>query len=327
MGTKAQSVQKSANRGLRFLKTTESAILLALIVISLILSILNPAFLTTYNIMTLFRQIAFITIVAYGQTLVLIAGGIDLSVGAMAALSSIISAYLMVNVGLNPVLCLILGLIAGALMGAINGTLIAILKINPFIATLACGEIFGGFIYVITQGWAIQGVPENILFLGRGMLLGIPVPVIIMLGLGLLLILMMKNTPFGRYIYAIGGNESAARLVGIRVPLVKITVFMSSGIMASLAGLLITCRLGSAQPTVGLSWLMPSVTAAILGGTSMSGGQGKIFGTIIGAALMGVISNAIVLLNVSPYWEKVITGLVVLVAVIIDRVRENLHKK
>lgn len=310
-----------------FIRTTEFAIFIVLIGLCALLSLIKPQFLSVYNFSTLFRQIAFITIVAFGQTLVLITAGIDLSVGAAAALSGIMSAWLMVNTPINPWICIVLGLVVGCLVGLTNGFLITKVKINPFIVTLATGEIFGGFIYVITQGWAIQNIPESVLGLGRGSIAGIPIPVWIMIIVGFTLALVMKFTPFGRYIYAIGGNMNAAKLVGIKVDKVKVLVYVIADALAAMAGILITCRLGAAQPTVGLNWVMPSVTAAILGGTSMSGGQGNIAGTIIGAALMGVISNAIVLLSVSPYWEKVITGCVVLIAVILDRVRANMDKR
>lgn len=322
--TEAQGFKRSRTK---FLKTTEFAIFVALLLLCALLFAVKPQFLSPYNFSTLFRQIAFITIVAFGQTLVLITAGIDLSVGASAALSGVISAWLMVNTQVNPWLCILLGIGIGCVVGFTNGILITKVRINPFIVTLATGEIFGGFIYVITQGWAIQNIPAEVLDLGRGSFAGIPVPVWIMIIGGVILALIMKFTPFGRYVYAIGGNMNAAKLVGIKVDKIKVLVYIISGALSALAGILITCRLGAAQPTVGLNWVMPSVTAAILGGTSMSGGQGNIVGTIIGAALMGVISNAIVLLSVSPYWEKVITGCVVLIAVILDRLRANFDQK
>jgi ribose transport system permease protein len=305
----------------RFRSTTAMMLLLVLIVGSVLLNIATNSFFTSYNISTLIRTISFTTIVAFGQTLVLLTGGIDLSVAGIAGLSGIVSGWLMVNTSIDPFLCIACTLLLGFVAGLLNGGLITYINLVPFIATLATGTSFTGFIYVITQGWPIQNLPEKIFFLGRGMIGPIPVPFIIMLMIAFILILMLNLFPSGRYIYAVGGNENAARITGIKHKQVKLIVYGISGLLASLGGVLITCRLGAAQPTVGSSWVMPSVTAAVIGGTSLLGGQGGIIGTIVGSVLTGIISNAIVLLGVSSYWENVIIGLVVLVAVIIDRVR------
>lgn len=304
-------------------KTSSTAFMIALILIlgSFILNLITPAFLSRYNISTLARSISFTTIVAFGQTLVLLTGGIDLSVAGIAGASAIVSSWLMVNTNINPFICILITLIGAFCAGLFNGILIAKVKLVPFIATLATGEIFGGIIYVITQGWPIQNIPQEVISLGRGMIGFIPVPTIIMLIIGIVIMVILNYFPFGRYIFALGGNENAARITGIRTDFVKVLVYGFSGLMAAISGVLITCRLGAAQPSVGSTWVMPSVTAAIIGGTSLTGGKGSIGGTIIGAALMGVISNAIVLLEISAYWEKVIIGFVVLIAVTIDRIR------
>lgn len=195
------------------------------------------------------------------------------------------------------------------------------MKMVPFIVTLATGSIFTGIIYVITKGSPILGIPESALKLGQGMLGAIPYPTIAMIILALIGMYVLKFTPFGRYIYAVGGNERAARIAGVKVAQVTTIVYGLSAVMAAVAGVLITCRLGTAQPSVGASWVMPSVTAACIGGTSLSGGRGGIVGTIVGGIFMSVISNAIVILAVSPYWEQGITGMVILAAIAIDRVK------
>jgi ribose transport system permease protein len=305
----------------RIRSSTSMMLLLVLMVGSVLLNIATNSFFTSYNISTLIRTISFTTIVAFGQTLVLLTGGIDLSVAGIAGLSGIIGGWLMVNTSIDPFLCIICTLLLGFAGGLLNGVLITYVNLVPFIATLATGTSFTGFIYVITQGWPIQNIPEKVFFLGRGMVGPIPAPFIIMLIIAFILIVALNLFPFGRYIYAVGGNENAARITGIKHKQVKLIVYGISGLLASLGGILITCRLGAAQPTVGSSWVMPSVTAAVIGGTSLLGGQGGIIGTIVGSVLTGIISNAIVLLGVSSYWENVIIGLVVLVAVIIDRVR------
>lgn len=311
----------------RLRSSTAMMLFLVLIVSGTLLHIITQSFFTSYNISTLIRTISFTTIVAFGQTLVLLTGGIDLSVAGVAGLSGIISGWLMVNTPIDPFLCIVLTLLFGFCGGLINGLLVTYVSLVPFIATLATGTIFTGFIYVITQGWPIQNLPEKVLFLGRGMLDRIPIPFIIMLIIAVILVYMLNLFPFGRYIYAVGGNENAARITGIKHKQVKLIVYGLSGLLASLGGILITCRLGAAQPTIGSQWVMPSVTAAVIGGTSLLGGQGGIIGTIVGSALTGVISNAIVLLGVSSYWENVIIGLVVLIAVIIDRVRIYMNSK
>lgn len=319
MNSKITSILKKGN------SSSTSMITIVLIVMCIGLNLINNAFLSKYNISTLVRTISFTTIVAFGQTLVLLTGGIDLSVAGIAGVSGIISAWLMVNTGINPFLCILITVIAGFGAGCINGLIITKVKLVPFIVTLATGEIFGGLIYLITQGWPIQNIPKSVIFLGRGMVGMAPVPVIIMLVIGIILMVMLKYFPFGRYIYALGGNENAARITGVKTDRIKIIVYGLSGLMAAIAGVLITTRLGAAQPSVGSGWVMPSVTAAIIGGTSLLGGQGGIGGTIIGSILIGVISNAIVLLEISPYGEKVIVGIVVLIAVAIDRIRTNIN--
>ncbi len=320
------SLNTFSDRLKNIFRSTESGIFLALLIISVLLTIVNPNFATSYNLGTLVRQFSFTTMIAFGQTLVLISAGIDLSVGAVAGLCGILSAWLMVNTGVDPYLCIIIGVLIGTLCGAMNGFFITKIKLNPFIVTLATGEIFGGLILVITKGWAITNLPKKVTYLGQGMIGFIPIPVIMMLILAVIFIYILRNTPFGRYIYAIGGNESASRLVGVKVNNVKIGVYAISGCMAAFSGIIFVCRLAAGQPSVGQNWVMPSVTAAIIGGTSLSGGEGGILGTVIGAALMGVLSNAIVLLNVSAYWEKVIIGTVVLLAVVLDRVRAKMNQ-
>ncbi|MFC4600721.1 ABC transporter permease [Cohnella hongkongensis] len=315
-----------ASRIRSILKTPESGIFLVLLAICVLLTIVRPNFADSYNLGILVRQFSFVAIVALGQTLVLLKGGIDLSVGAVAGLSGILSSWLMINSGINPYICVLIGILIGAVCGAINGLFITKFNLNPFIVTLATGEIFAGFILVITKGWAIRNLPESVLYLGQGMIGPIPVPFIIMIVLTVIFMYLLKNTPFGRYIYAIGGNESAARLVGIKIDKVKISVYAISGALAALAGIIMATRLAAGQPTIGDGWLMASITAAIIGGTSLNGGEGRVIGSVIGAALMGVLANAIVLLSISAYWERVIIGLVVLAAIVLDRVRARLNR-
>ena len=305
----------------RFFQIKESGILLALIVLCVALSTTTSTFLTQYNIGVVIRQASFVAIVALGETLVLLIGGIDLSVGYIAGLCSILGCLLMTSTSIDPYLCTLIALFIGLILGTISGIFIAKMKLNPFIVTLAMGEVYAGVILVITKGYPVLGIPKKFTALGQGMVGPVPIPVIIMLIITIILAYVLKNTPFGRNIYAIGGNQFASRLVGIPVEKVKVSVYAISGMLAALAGMLFASRVNAGQPTTGAAWLMPTITAAIIGGTSLSGGEGTILGTILGAVFMGILANGIVLLGISAYWERVIIGAVVLVAVIIDILR------
>jgi ribose transport system permease protein len=307
----------------KLLSSQAGGIIFALIIICLIIAFFNPAFLSKYNLTTLILGFSFISIVAFGETMVLISGEIDLSIGAIAGLSGIGAAWLMVNSGLSPILAIVAGLAMGAACGLVNGFLITKIKLNSFIVTLGTMEAFSGLIMVITKGWAIVRIPESIFFLGRGQVLGAPIPVVIMIAILFYLSLVLKSTVFGQRVYLVGGSEIAARVVGINVEKMKITIFTLSGILSATAGVLMVARLTSGQPTVGQYWLLPSIAAAVIGGTSLTGGRGGLIGTLAGAAIMGVLQNAIAILGISPYWERTIIGIVVVLAVTMDVIRQR----
>ncbi len=301
---------------------TAGMISIVLVVLCVVVGSIKPAFLSQYNLTTLSRTISFTTMVAFGQTLVLLTGGIDLSVAGVAGMSGILSAWLMVNTSIPWWLAIILVLVLAFICGSINGILITKMNMVPFVVTLATGSIFTGIIYVVTKGSPIMGMPAQATKLGQGILFKVlPYPAIAMIVLALLGTYVLRYTPFGRYIYAVGGNQNAASIAGIKVNKVTTMVYGLSASMAGIAGILMTCRLGTAQPTVGADWVMPSVTAACIGGTSLAGGRGSIVGAVVGGIFMGVIQNLIVILQISPYWEKVITGLVILAAIAIDRLK------
>lgn len=312
----------------RIFGNTEVIILLASVILMLASYFVNDTFFSQYNMSTLFRTMSFVTIVAFGQTLILLLGDIDLSVGAIACFTAVVSGIFMTTWEVNPYLIFLLGLAIGCGCGLLNAFFITKFNITPFIITLATSQIFTGLVYVITEGHTVMGIPEAFTVLGQGMLFDwLPVPVVIMAVAGVILFFVLHYTPFGRYIYAIGGNATAAKLVGINVRKNRSLVYVVCGFLSALAGMLMMARLGSAQPTVGTGWVMPSITAAVLGGTSMSGGRGGIVGTVVGALLMTVISNAIVIMHVSTYMEEVIVGSVVIVAVLIDAIRTNMSAK
>jgi ribose transport system permease protein len=301
----------------------EGGIFIALVVICIGLSLATPKFLTSYNVGIVIRQVSFVAIVAIGQTMVLLTGGIDLSVGSMAGLCSIMGAITMSRLPIDPYVALVLAMLLGLVIGALNGFLIAYVKMNAFIVTLGMGEICAGANLVITRGYPVLGIPASFNYLGQGMVGPIPIPVIIMLVLMIIFTYVLTSTPYGRNVYAIGGNQSAARLVGIQVARVQMSVFAISGLLSALAGMIFVSRVNAGQPTVGPSWLMPSITAAIISGTTLSGGEGTIIGAIIGAIFMGVLSNGIVLMDISAYWERVIIGFVVIIAVLLDVLRKR----
>ncbi len=307
----------------RFRRWQASGVLFALIVLTLLLALTSPNFFTLTNIPIVLRNASFVGMVALGETLVILVGGIDLSIGTAAGLSAIIGALTLTQLGIHPFVVIPLTMLFGFALGLINAVFVAKLRLNPFIVTLASGEIFAGAILVITQGYPVRPLGSPFILLGQSAVLGIPVPFLVFLGAALLLWWVLAKTRFGRNIYAVGGNREAAALVGIRVERVEMLVFGLAGLFAALAGILYASRMDAAQPTVGEGWMLSAITAAILGGTSLRGGEGTIIGTVFGALLLTVLQNGTVLLNVSGYWERVIVGSVVLVAALVDLLRRK----
>ncbi|GLH64175.1 ribose ABC transporter permease [Parageobacillus sp. G301] len=298
--------------------------LIGFFLLCIVLSILSDSFLTVNNWMNVLRQVSINALIAFGMTFVILTGGIDLSVGSVLALSSAITAGMMAS-GMNGFTAIIIGLLAGFLMGILNGIVITKGRVAPFIATLATMTMFRGLTLVYTDGRPITGfASDDILFqmMGRGYFLGIPVPVVFMIVVYVALYFVLKKTTFGRHTYAIGGNEEASRLSGIRVDRLKIWIYSLTGGLSALAGIILTSRLNSAQPTAGTAYELDAIAAVVLGGTSLSGGRGWIFGTLVGALIIGVLNNGLNLLNVSSFYQQVIKGLVILLAVLLDRRKE-----
>lgn len=294
--------------------------LLGLIVLIVVVSIMNPSFLAPLNILNLLRQVAINALIAFGMTFVILTGGIDLSVGAILALSSTLMAGMMVS-GMDPILAILVGCLLGAVMGAVNGLLITKGKMAPFIVTLATMTIFRGLTMVYTNGNPITGLGDSFMFqvFGRGYFLGIPVPAVTMIITFAILWIILHKTPFGRQTYAIGGNEKAAIISGIKVDRVKIMIYSLAGLLAALAGAILTSRLNSASPTAGDSYELDAIAAVVLGGTSLSGGRGWIVGTLIGALIIGTLNNGLNLLGVSSFFQMVVKGGVIILAVLMDR--------
>ncbi|KGF27371.1 MULTISPECIES: ribose ABC transporter permease [Staphylococcus] len=293
---------------------------IGLILLIIVVSILNPSFLDLSNLLNLLRQISINGLIAFGMTFIILTGGIDLSVGSILALSSAFIA-LMITSGVDPIIALIIGVLIGFVLGAVNGLLVTKGNMAPFIATLATMTIFRGLTLVITDGNPITNLGDSYLFqlFGKGYFIGIPVPAVTMIIVFVILLILLQKTTFGRHTYAIGGNEVAAKISGIKVNKIKILIYGISGLMSALAGGILTSRLNSAQPTAGTSYELDAIAAVVLGGTSLTGGKGRIVGTLIGVLIIGVLNNGLNLLGVSSFYQQVVKGVVILIAVLIDR--------
>ncbi len=297
--------------------------LIGLIVFSIIISFLSNRFLTLGNASNVLRQSSINAILSVGMTFVILTGGIDLSVGSIFAFSGAITAFL-VSIGQNFFLSIIAGLVVGTVIGLINGFFIAKAKLQPFIVTLVMMTIFRGATLVFTDGKPINvGYEKNAEIFakfGNGYLFDIiPIPIVVMVIVIAIAYFILNKTTVGRYVYAIGGNEDATKLSGINVTKVKLFVYGISGLLSALAGIIITARLGSAQPTAGEGYELDAIAAVVLGGTSLSGGVGTVLGTIVGVLIIGILNNALNLLNVSSYYQLLAKGLVILIAVLLDR--------
>jgi len=300
--------------------TQKLGALLGLIILIIIVTILNPSFIDPLNILNLLRQVSINALIAFGMTFVVLTGGIDLSVGSILALSSAVMANLMVS-GWDPIISILLGCILGGVLGGINGVLITKGRMAPFIATLATMTIYRGLTLVYTNGNPITGLGNkaSFQFLGRGYLFGIPVPAITMIIVFIILWVILHKTTFGRKTYAIGGNEKASIISGIKVDRVKIMIYSLIGVLSALAGAILTSRLNSAQPTAGNSYELDAIAAVVLGGTSLTGGRGRIVGTLIGALIIAILNNGLNLLGVSSFYQMVVKGIVIAIAVLLDR--------
>ena len=315
-----QALKSNKEKGPAKKRLNKLGPLLALVVLVIFVTIMNPSFMSPTNLLNLLRQVSTNALIAFGMTFVIITGGIDLSVGSTLALSSVLMAGMIAS-GLNPVLAMGMGLVLGAFLGACNGVMITKGKMAPFIATLATMTIYRGLTLVYTDGNPITGIGDSFIFkyMGRGYLFGIPFPVVVMLlFFGVLYVLLHKMT-FGRKTFALGGNEKAAFIAGIKSDRIKIAIYSISGLMAAVAGIIITSRLNSAQPTAGNAYEMDAIASVVLGGTSLSGGRGRLVGTLIGALIIGTLNNGLNLLGVSSFYQQVVKGVVIIIAVLLDR--------
>jgi len=291
--------------------------LLGLIGLCVVLWILTPHFLTVSNLLNVAQQTSINAIIAVGLTFVIITAGIDLSVGSILAFSGVVLASAL-QVGCPIPLALLVGLAVGMACGLVNGVLISFGRIPPFISTLGMMSVARGSALLYTGGRPVSGFSESFRFLATGKILFIPVPVVIMLAVYLIAYFVLNRTKFGRYTYAIGGNEEAAILSGVNVKLHKAMVYGVCGMLSGLGAIILTARLNSAQPIAGMMYELDAIAATVIGGTSLMGGQGSVIGTLIGAFIMGVLRNGLNLLGVSSFFQQVVIGSVIIIAVLMD---------
>jgi inositol transport system permease protein len=292
--------------------------LLILIALIILMSILSPTFFTTGNILNIIRQMSVVGIVAIGVTMIIITTGIDLSSGSVIALTSVVVAS-MSHPGSFPLaLAILVGLAIGAGTGLISGTIIAKGRIAPFIVTLGMMTAARGAALLFTGGKPVGNLSDPFKFIGQGSLFGLPMPILIFFVVALVSYIILNSTKFGKYIYAIGGNEQASLIAGVNVDKYKILIYAYAGLLSSIAGIILTSRIASGQPTAGTMYELDAIAAAVIGGTSLSGGIGTIGGAVIGALIIGVMNNGLDLMNVSSYWQQILKGAIITIAVFID---------
>lgn len=288
-------------------------------IIFIVFGLLSPSFLMIGNLRDIAISASINAIIGLGVTFVIITGGIDLSVGSIASLVGIVAATVMVSGGVAPILALLIGIAVGLACGAANGLLITRLKLPPFIATLGTMSVFQGLAYVTTNGKPVYNIPPEFVLLLNSYVGGVPVMVVIVAVVGVLCWALLRRTVFGENVIAVGGSEETAWLSGIRVNRVKVAVYALSGGLAGLAGLILVARINAAQTEGGSPYLLTAIAAAVIGGANLLGGEGRIGGTLVGALILAALTNGLVLLNVPSFYEQIVTGLVVIIAVALDQ--------
>lgn len=289
-----------------------------LIILVVVFSSLTDVFLTQRNLINILQQSSINACIAIGMTLVIISGGIDLSVGPVAALSAVLSGTLLMAGYPVPVVILT-ALVIGLACGLLNGTLIAYAGLQPFIVTLGTLSVFRALALIYTGGNPVLGLPNGFRQIFSSQLLGFPVPVIVVGVLAIAAAILLKKTPLGEYILAVGGNEEAARVSGVPIERTKVLTYMMSGGLASLAAVILMARLGAAEPTLGNLWELEAIAASAIGGASLMGGKGSILGTILGAIVLGAMRNGLTLLNVQAFYQLLATGIIIILAMLVDR--------
>jgi ribose transport system permease protein len=295
----------------------------ALIVVFVFLSIASPVFLSADNLYNIGVQTSYTAVIAIGITLVIITAGIDLSVGSVAALSGVVGVVLMAKAGVPVVLAILGGILVGAACGLVNGLLVSVAGLNPFIATLGMLSVARGMVYIPTNAKSVFGVPDSFRLLGQGVIGSIPIPIIVVAVVAVAGYVVLARTKLGRYAYAMGSNREAARLSGIPIRRYLTVVYVISGALAGFGGMIASSQVASGQPNFGIGLELDAIAAAVIGGASLFGGQGTVVGTLIGAFLIALIRNGSVLLDVNIYYQQVIIGVVIWIAVLWDQYRRR----
>ncbi len=303
---------------IRALPVRDMGTFIGMVLIFAVFAMLSPIFLESRNLINILQQSSINACIAIGMTLVIISGGIDLSVGPVAALSAVISASLL-TAGVSPVLGVLAGMAVGISCGALNGVLIAYGGLQPFIVTLGSLSIFRAIALIYTGGNPVLGIPAEFRQWFASSLLGLPMSVVIVCVLSVLGWVLLRKTPLGEYLLAVGGNEEAARIAGVPVARTKVAAYAISGGLASLGALIVVARLGAAEPILGNLWELEAIAAAAIGGASLMGGKGGIVGTLLGAIILGGMRNGLTLLNVQAFYQLLATGVVILLAMMVDR--------
>lgn len=323
VGVEKKAVKKKALA----LLLSEYGILLIFIILVIALSVSTPNFLRTRNILNVLRQTSINGLLSIGMTFVILTGGIDLSVGSVLAFAGVVSASFASDaVGgfvTHPMIAMGIGLLAGAGLGAVNGLFVAKWRMPAFVVTLGMLSMARGFTFLTTDGMPVPRISPGFLVIGQGVFLGVPVPVWILLAAFALGWITLYKTRYGRYIYAVGGNEKSAKISGINTRLVVFTVYVISGALSALGGIILTARTTAGLPQAGQAYELDAIAAVVIGGTSLSGGQGQILGTLFGALLLGVINNGLDLLGVSSYFQLVVKGAIIIGAVLLDSLRKR----
>lgn len=308
----------------------EYGIVLVLLAFCIVLTIASPYFLTSKNILNVLRQVSVSGLLSIGMTFVILTGGIDLSVGSVLAFGGVFGASFastaLRSTTLSPVLCIFLALLSGFAFGGVTGFLISKFDLAPFIITLGTMSIARGLTYIYTDGMPIPQLDERFLFIGKGYLFNLPIPVVVFAIVFIIAWIALNKTRYGRYVYAVGGSEKSARISGINTKLVIFSVYAISGVLSALGGVILTARTTAGLPQAGTAYEMDAIASVVIGGTSLAGGQGSLFGTLIGILIMGVMNNGLDLLGVSSYYQQVFKGLIIIAAVMIDAFRKAKDK-
>ena len=308
-------------------KSNMTAITAVLVLMIIIASVASPYFLDIFNLQSVIRDLAFVGMIGVAQSMLLLIGELDLSVGKIASLCGILSGMMMVYAGMNPWLSLVLALLCGLLFGALNGLIITKLRLNAMVATIGMQGLYGGINLVLTKGKAITGIPDEIYFLGKGNVGPIPMPFIFCIVVLILVLFFVKKTKTGRYIYAIGNSREAAKVLGINVNRIRVLIYSLVGLISALAGILYVARLGSSQSAIGENWPMNSIASSVIGGVALTGGIGNPAGALVGAAIISIIQNMIVLFGVNVYWQSAVSGIVVVAAISFSSISQILRER